>query len=184
MIPFHISKGEFSSSALPMKLHRLIWPGSGMTKTISLESETVDRPARSFDKISLMNIDVQGAELQVLIGAKNSLPKTEYIFLEVAVRELYSKQALFKDINDFLMEAGFCLIEYEINPESGDGSALYGNSMIFGETQNLTYGLELQNFSLNSRELIRRWSKYVLFRIKLLIRNIWRKITGREIVPH
>ena len=183
-IPFHVSKGEFSSSALPMKLHRLIWPGSGMTETINLESETVDRLTQGLERISLLNIDVQGAELEVLNGARDALSKTEFLFLEVAVRELYAGQGLLQDINKYLNDSGFGLIEYEINPETGDGSALYGNSVLCGEKLNLIYDSQFPNFQLNRKELIHRWSNYLRFRTKLLVRNAWRRFTGREIVPH
>jgi FkbM family methyltransferase len=184
VIPFHISKGDFSSSALQMKHHRIIWPGSAMTKTLHLESETVDRLSADLSKISLLNIDVQGAELQVLIGARDALAKTEFVFLEIAVKELYAGQALFQEINDFLVQSDFKLIDFEINPETGDGSALYGNPKELGEKVEFASEFFFTGFSLNKKELIKRWANYLRFRFTLLVRNIWRKLTGREIVPH
>ena len=155
-----------------------------MTKTINLESETVDRLVEDLEKITLLNIDVQGAELQVLNGARDALSKTEFLFLEVAVKELYAGQGLLGEINHHLIKSGFGLLEYEINPETGDGSALYGNSVFAGEKLNLIYELQLPNFKLSRKELLRRWTNYGQFRAKLLVRNLWRKFTGKEIVPH
>ena len=183
-IPFNISRGLFSSSALAMKSHKLIWPGSKILETVILKSTTLDKIAVNEQEISLLNIDVQGAELEVLKGGFNTLKKTDFIFLEVALVKLYEDQPLFAEIHNLLCEVGFGLLEFEINPETGDGSAFYANPQ---RTKEIHFDLELnqlpREFKIDKLEVASRWINYLGFRAKLGVRNIWRKFSGKEKVP-
>ncbi|WPL13852.1 FkbM family methyltransferase [Thiorhodovibrio litoralis] len=56
---------------------------------------------------SLLKIDVQGFELEVLKGATALLPEIDTIYVEASDVELYQGQALHAEIEDFLVAAGF-----------------------------------------------------------------------------
>jgi FkbM family methyltransferase len=58
---------------------------------------------------TLLKIDVQGFELEVLKGATDLLPHVDAVYVEVSYIELYEGQALHEDIERFLTEAGFSM---------------------------------------------------------------------------
>jgi len=58
-----------------------------------------------------LKIDVQGGELDVLRGAGHVLGKTLALFVEVEFLDIYEKQPLFCDVDRFLKERGFELID-------------------------------------------------------------------------
>ena len=71
---------------------------------------TLDDYARAIPSIYLIKIDVQGFELQVLEGAVETLKKTDYVFVESAIRPLYEGAPRFTDVHTFLDAHGFHLI--------------------------------------------------------------------------
>ena len=54
-----------------------------------------------------MKIDVQGAELDVLLGAEEILQNTEYVLLEVSLFEFFKGGPLFYDVVTFMKSRGF-----------------------------------------------------------------------------
>ena len=77
-------------------------------------------------KFNFINMDVQGGELNVLLGASKTLQHIDYIMTEVNRDELYKNCALIEDIDYFLSKYNFKRVE-EVwdrdNPVWGD--ALY-----------------------------------------------------------
>lgn len=57
-----------------------------------------------------IKIDVQGAELDILIGGKDLLPRTKLVELEVEFNPQYRGQPLFHDIDRFMREQGWILL--------------------------------------------------------------------------
>ena len=72
------------------------------------------------DEIDFVHMDVQGAELKVLIGANDHIKHIKAIWLEVANVELYNGQPLRSDIEIFMKSKGFCLIKSELEGQVGD----------------------------------------------------------------
>ncbi len=79
------------------------------------ESGTLQVPIQRLDALialplarpSLLKIDVQGFELEVLQGATELLPEIDAVYVEASDVELYQGQALLAQIERFLLEAGF-----------------------------------------------------------------------------
>lgn len=112
--------GNKSSSLLPPEINPHKWLNFNDTinvKTITLNSFLANNKINIVDFI---HIDVQGAELKVLIGARDFLKKTISIWLEVADIELYKNQPLRKDIENFMNSNGFCLIKSKFEGKVGD----------------------------------------------------------------
>jgi FkbM family methyltransferase len=59
--------------------------------------------------IDMLSIDVQGGELNVLKGAKESLKDIMAVVCEVEFSQIYEKQPLFPDIQKFMNKNGFRL---------------------------------------------------------------------------
>ncbi len=66
------------------------------------EENSVD-PAR----VDVLKLDVQGAELQALYGARKLLEKTKAVYLEVSFVPMYKDAPLFEDIDTFLGQRGY-----------------------------------------------------------------------------
>ncbi|MBI4098412.1 MAG: FkbM family methyltransferase [Candidatus Magasanikbacteria bacterium] len=78
-------------------------------------------PATTIDAIAqehhvegpcLLKLDVQGAELEVLRGAEETLEKTEYVILETSLFSAYDNVPLLHEVIAFMAERGF--VPYDI----------------------------------------------------------------------
>lgn len=125
---FHITNNGQSSSMLPLKdhLHEHPWvieieQRSLTTKTLDTLFQDHDIP---YDKYDFMNLDIQGAELKALRGARKILPHLRAIYTEVNERELYEGCGLLPELDEFLSEQGFRRVAISMT-DHGWGDALY-----------------------------------------------------------
>lgn len=95
-------------------------------ETISLNSFL---KGNKINEVDFIHMDVQGAELKVLKGAKGFIKNIKAIWLEVADVEIYKDQPLRKDVEIFMKENEFYLIKSEMQGTSGD--QFYLNSRYF-----------------------------------------------------
>jgi FkbM family methyltransferase len=114
-----------SSSILSPSLHLSIHPDLNFEREISCDAITVDQwhKAEGISKLDLMWLDLQGAELDILNEATETLSKTNVIHIEVNRVALYEGSATRDDILHFLTNMGFKL-EIERIPVIS-GNALY-----------------------------------------------------------
>lgn len=78
--------------------------------TLGIETTTLDNfcQTEGIDEIDFLQIDVQGADLQVLEGASQILGSSILgIQVEVAFSEVYVNQPLFADVDPYLRKQGF-----------------------------------------------------------------------------
>lgn len=59
------------------------------------------------DRVDFLKLDVQGFELSVLKGAQELLKKVLVLHTEVEFVEMYEKQPLFAEVDQFLRQQGF-----------------------------------------------------------------------------
>lgn len=71
---------------------------------IEVQADTLDNIVKNWDKIDFAKMDVQGAELQVLEGAKEMLKKTRKIVVET---HYFGEKALYPKVCNFLKAEGF-----------------------------------------------------------------------------
>jgi FkbM family methyltransferase len=131
-IKFYIAGVEDSSSSL-LKPHLIeaSHPDVTISREIELITTTLDDLYKEskfgdFQNYALV-MDLQGAELKALQGAKSLLPRVSFIISEVSTRELYRKSVSFKDITRALDDLNFTLHASEINLATGWGEALFIN---------------------------------------------------------
>jgi FkbM family methyltransferase len=82
--------------------------------TIEFEITTLDAfcQQENIQEIDFLQVDVQGADLQVLEGAKDKLNQSILaIQTEVEFSQLYQNQPLFADVDAFLRQCGFTLFD-------------------------------------------------------------------------
>jgi FkbM family methyltransferase len=177
-LDFHLSSNsKASSSILKMKHHKNAFPEVHVVDVIKIKTKTLDEVMINQSSISLLLLDLQGAELEVLKGATEALKISEHIFVEVSLSELYSDQALFSQILEFLHKHGFMLRDFDLVEKSGHGNALFSkNSMeteIFLDTLKKIKTLESQ-FTRNNKTPIIAKSLYVVFGVRhfLLARGV------------
>jgi FkbM family methyltransferase len=91
---YNSSNDSLSGSLIKPALHKLFYPdvefdeGTSFVKCVTLDD--VSSLLGFSDRIDLLFMDVQGAELKVIKGAKEILKNTRFIYTEYSVAELYS----------------------------------------------------------------------------------------------
>jgi FkbM family methyltransferase len=99
-----------SSSVLPMaELHKEAFPWSKGAKQLKVPQCRLDD---CLDKMRLaenvlLKIDVQGYELQVLLGAQRLLQQVKYVLVETSFQTLYQGQAAFHQVYELMLGHGF-----------------------------------------------------------------------------
>lgn len=113
--------GNKSSSILKPTGHIKAHPWCGFVNDIQVEAYRLDDLQKSMNtKIDFAHIDVQGAELKVLKGGKNTFKKTKAIWIEVATQELYENQPLKHDIQRWMSSIGMRCVKDTCTNKYGD----------------------------------------------------------------
>jgi FkbM family methyltransferase len=110
----HMSRAADSSSLLPIgPLQVSIFPGTEELRTVVVDVSTLDAMlvGESIPPKSLLKIDVQGDELEVLRGGTRVLKLFRWIYLEASFLELYIGQALAGELINYLSGLGFRLVD-------------------------------------------------------------------------
>lgn len=125
-VTFNIASNGQSSSILPLGTHAWEHPEVTYIGHESRRATTVDALLRDgkISQAEFMNLDVQGAELDVLRGAQKYLKGVRTVYTEVNEEELYVGCALFEDITKFLSREGFELYSYHMTSHHW-GDAVY-----------------------------------------------------------
>jgi FkbM family methyltransferase len=129
--------GNKSSSLLPPDKHSAVSDFIAFNESIIVETITLDKFCKEnkIDKIDLIHMDVQGAELMVLKGAADSLNFIKAIWMEVSTVPLYKGQPLAENIEKFMGDNGFIMVKDCLYGISGD--RLYVSKQFFPDHQKL-----------------------------------------------
>lgn len=139
---FHINAYNPTSSIYPSNPAMKKFQGLAIVlPTLSTEPVVTRRldDIPEVERCDYLKIDVQGAELKVLIGAPRHLAQVSMIHLEVEHDEVYLGQPLFAEIDIFLRAAGFELIDlstpgydtYQEAPPGCTGSRLLWHDALY-----------------------------------------------------
>ena len=112
-----------SSSVLKPKLH-LVQHGH-ITFDEKQEVEMKQLDEYNYKTYNFINMDVQGYELEVLKGAKNTLNFVDYVYCEVNRDEVYEGNAMIQDIDNFLSDYQMRRVETVWWDNGNWGDALY-----------------------------------------------------------
>ena len=115
---FHVTAADTASSLLrPSDELVDAAPTTRATKTIEVPTAPLDKMVQDLALAAdgcFVKIDVQGAELLVLAGAKDVLSKAKGIVIEISLSPLYEGQPLAWEIVDMLRGQGFEI--WDVNP--------------------------------------------------------------------
>lgn len=112
-VDFHVANNSgVSSSMLELGQHRDIWPEVAYSRTVQMQTVTLDTLQRSgrlgdIHGYNALIMDTQGSELRVLQGAVHTLPQFEFMQTEAADFESYVGCCKLADIDAFMREQGF-----------------------------------------------------------------------------
>jgi FkbM family methyltransferase len=113
-----------SSSVLEPGTHLKQYPQIVFDQRETVMMEKLDMIMFDHSKYNMINIDVQGYELEVFKGAVNTLKYIDIIYSEVNFEEVYKGCCLVRDLDRFLVEFGFHRLCTNDKPRSW-GDALY-----------------------------------------------------------
>lgn len=111
-----------SSSILRPKVHLTHHPNVSFPTTEEVEVELLD--SFRITDCNFINMDVQGYELEVLKGAKETLKTVDYVYCEVNRAEVYENNAFVEDLDDYLSQYNMKRVETDWAGEIW-GDALY-----------------------------------------------------------
>ena len=108
----HLSSNKYqSSSILKPKQHLELHPNVIFDGTEEVQVDILDN--YDIGNCNFINIDVQGYELEVFKGAKETLNKIDYVYCEVNRDQVYEDNALIEEIDEFLSKYEFERVETE-----------------------------------------------------------------------
>jgi FkbM family methyltransferase len=129
---YHRTRASVFASLLPPRqaLHDLYaLPGSPTevvetveVKTVTLDELVGERP------VSVLKLDVQGGELEVLRGGRRVLTRTAAVLVEVVFLPHYDGDTTFPGIHEAMNELGFALMDLSPPFRLGDGPALWADA--------------------------------------------------------
>jgi FkbM family methyltransferase len=109
----HLSARDDSSSLLEMgELQSSIFPGTEAVGSMEIEVGVLEQFITRDDIIrpAMLKLDVQGFEMQALVGCGTLISYFDFIYCECSFVELYKGQALGGEVINYLAALGFNLI--------------------------------------------------------------------------
>jgi FkbM family methyltransferase len=95
-------------------------------EVIQVDVLPLDAIAPPAGRITLLKIDTQGFEREVLAGARETLRRTDYVILEVNFQPHYEGEAGFFELDTLMQQHGFCIGNYS-EPHGGRRQALFAD---------------------------------------------------------
>jgi FkbM family methyltransferase len=127
-VSFNITNNFQSSSILQLKKHKTHYPNIKVTSIINVSTIRMDDFFERYNydpaNYNILNMDVQGAELKVLIGFDSLLKNFDLIYTEINVAELYDGCCTVNDLDKYLSTYNFIRIKTFMTPKEW-GEAIY-----------------------------------------------------------
>jgi hypothetical protein len=106
------------------------YPGIKVTEVQTKFTKRFDSIASEIGVFDFVNLDVQGAELEVLKGMGHEISKAKWIYTEVNNKDVYRECVLVSELDRFLSTKGFKRIATRWCFGKGWGDALYSRDSV------------------------------------------------------
>lgn len=113
-----------SCSLLAPGTHLEMYPNIKFDKREIVRIDKLDNVDFDRDLYNMINIDVQGFELEVFKGGENTLEFIDIVYTEINLEDVYKKCCHVEDVDRFLKKFGFIRILTDVHNGSW-GDALY-----------------------------------------------------------
>jgi FkbM family methyltransferase len=130
----NMASNSASTSLLEFGTHSTTYPSISMVDSIDVKTARLDSLLTHEDLFDFVNIDIQGAELQALIGMGDLLDQCKWVYLEVNKIQVYKDCAIVGDIDKYLETQGFRRVHTLWIRGAGWGDALYARRTIYSQT--------------------------------------------------
>lgn len=105
-LPFYLATDSADSSVIePVKYER----------AVTVQLVTLDAALRDVSRIRFLKIEAEGAEPEVIAGAREVLSRTDYVAADLGPERGRMRASTLVPVVNTLTQCGFCLVEY--NPE-------------------------------------------------------------------
>lgn len=120
-----------SSSLLKPKEHLDVHPAITFKNVAEVQTINLDEwfQTKDIDIVTLLWLDIQGSEPDVLMNSPTILKRTKYVYTEVSLIETYEHVVLWSEFRKFLETSGFEVIGEEL-PWVDMGNILLRNTNI------------------------------------------------------
>lgn len=130
----HEASNKQSSSLFAPQTHLTAHPEVSFSQR-SIETRRLDELLDPAAPLDFLNLDVQGAEVEVMRGLGALLRRFRWVYLEVNLDALYADIPLRADVDRFMLRHGFTRVAEAIHADLGWGDALYVNGASFTPTE-------------------------------------------------
>ncbi len=114
-VTFYLAANTASSSLLKLSEDLVdIAPQTAPSGTINVRVRRLDQILSELGLTArrlFLKMDTQGSELRILQGAEGALGAIQGVMTEMSVSTLYEDQPLFRDIDGYLVDHGFDLVD-------------------------------------------------------------------------
>ena len=124
-LQFNVSSSSQSSSLLNFGTHKKDYPDIFVTNSYSVTTTTLFDVLDEDSEFDFVNLDIQGVELEALMGLGPHFDRVKWIYSEVNKKEVYENCSDVKEIDQFLEERGFKRVATRWIRGQGWGDALY-----------------------------------------------------------
>ena len=164
-LKFKVTSNSLSSSLFDLGTHSVKYPDIVPKEEIDVTTIRLDSYFYGKAKPDFINLDIQGAELKALKGAKEVLNEVSFVYTEVSYEELYLNAPFADEIDSYLKSFGFKRVMSRKLPQDGWGDVLYVNTRIMS--------LPLSRSLARARGNVRYSIQLTIYSIRLAIHS-WR----------
>jgi FkbM family methyltransferase len=126
---FKITNNMQSSSILNLKEHKVLFSDVLVIEEKKITTKRFDNliieKNIKIDDYNFLNVDVQGADLNVILSFGEYLDKIDFVYSEINIIEVYEGCHLLTEFDDVMKTKGFSRVMTHIYSDGGWGDALY-----------------------------------------------------------
>lgn len=125
VLTFKQTNNSQSSSLLDFGSHSKDYPNVVVQNEYAVTTSRLDAALPKSAKFDFINLDLQGVELQALVGLGQQISEAKWIYTEVNKKNVYKKCTLVRDLDLFLKQHQFRRVATRWVRGKGWGDALY-----------------------------------------------------------